>query len=73
MLGVNDGIGIGQDFWHGMVVGHNDIYSHALGQFNGFMTSYPIVHCDDKGNPLLLDKVLIDTGIGTVAIRKAVG
>ena len=72
MLGVNDGISIGQNFWHGMVVGYNDIYSHALGQVNGFVSSYSIVHRDDEGNPLLFDKVLVDTGIGTIAIRKAV-
>ena len=71
MLGMNDGIGIGQDFWHGMVVCHDDIYSHALGQFNGFVSSYPIVHRDDEGNPLLFDKVLVDTGIGTIPICKA--
>ena len=72
MLGVNDGIGIGQDFWHGMVVGHDNIYSHALGQFNGFMTSYPVIHCNNEGYSLLFNKILVDTGIGTVAIRKAV-
>ena len=73
MFRVNDGIGIRQGFRHGMVVSHNDIYSHRLSQFNSLMTSNPIIHRHNQGNSFLLNKVFIDTSIRTIAIGKTIG
>ena len=56
-----------------MVVSHNDIYSHRLGQFNGLVTRNPIIHCHNQGNPLLLDKIFVNTGIGSITVGKTIG
>ena len=70
---MNDRIGIWQNLWHRVVVGHDDINSHRLGHGNGLIARDPIVHRDNQGNALLLDKVFVDTLIGTIAVCKAVG
>ncbi|CYK57031.1 Uncharacterised protein [Streptococcus pneumoniae] len=69
---MDNGIGIRQSFRHRMVVSHNDIYSHRLGQFNSLVTSYPIVHRHNQGNSFLLDKIFINTSIWTIAISKTI-
>ena len=56
-----------------MVVRHDDIDSHRLGHGNGLISRNPIVHRDNQGNALLLDKVFVDALIGTVAVCEAVG
>ena len=70
---MNNRISIWQGFRHGMVVGHNDIYSHRLGKINSFVTSNPIIHRHNQGNPFLLDKIFINTSIWTIAISKTIG
>ena len=70
---MNDGIGIRQGFRHGMVVSHNDIYSHRLGQFNSLVTRNPIIHRHNQGNSFLLDKVFINTGIRSITVGKTIG
>ena len=37
------------------------------------MTSYSIINRDDQGNPLVLNEVLINTFVGAIAVRKAIG
>ena len=73
MLRMNDRISIRQNLWHRVVVGHDNINPHRLGHGNGLIARYPIVHRDNQGNALLLDKVFVDTLIGTIAVCEAVG
>ena len=56
-----------------MVIRHDNINSHRLGHGNGLIARDPIVHRDNQGNALLLDKVVVDTLIGTIAVCEAVG
>ncbi|COH85206.1 Uncharacterised protein [Streptococcus pneumoniae] len=69
---MDNSISIWQGFRHGMMVCHNDIYSHRLSQCNSLMTSNPIVHRHNQGNPFLLDKVFINTSIRAIAIGKTI-
>ena len=69
---MDNGIGIREGFRHGMVVGHNDIHSHRLGQFNSLMTSNPIIHRHNQGNPFLLDKIFVNTGIRSITVGKTI-
>ena len=55
-----------------MVVSHNDIYSHRLGQFNSLMTSNSIIHCHNQGNSFLLDKIFVNTGIRSITVGKTI-
>ena len=70
---MDDRISIWQDFRHGVVVGHDDIHSHFLSHGDSLIARDTIVHRDNQRNTLLLDKVLVDTLIGTIAVCEAVG
>ena len=73
MLWMDDRISMRQVLWHRVVVRYYDIYSHCLGHSDGLIARDTIVHRDNQRNTLLLDKVLVDTLIGTIAVCEAVG
>ena len=70
---MDDRISIRQVLWHRVVVRHDDIHSHCLGHGDGLITCHAIVNRDNQRNTLLIDKVLVDTLIGTIAVCEAVG
>ena len=73
MLWMDNGIGIWKLCRHTMVVCNDNVHTLLLRISNSFISRNPIVHRDNQGNALLLDKVFIDTLIGTIAVCKAVG
>ena len=53
-----------------MVIRYNNIYSHRLSQVNSFMACNSIIYGYNQGYPLLLNEVLVNTGIRTITICK---
>ena len=73
MFRMDDRISIWQLLRHGVVIRHDDIYAQRLGQFDSFKARHAIIHCNNERDALIFNKILINTAIRTIAIRKAIG
>ena len=73
MFRMDDRIGAWQILRHGVMIRNDNIHPQRLGKLDSFKASHSIIYCNNERDALIFNKILVNTAIRPIAIRKAIG